>query len=54
MERSECCGSKLLDIETPICAKCLEHCDVWIDKIESFGIVLVSAMMINLFFQLLF
>jgi len=26
---SDCCGAELLDMETPICSECREHCDIF-------------------------
>ena len=28
MKKSDCCGAELFDIESPICSKCKEHCEV--------------------------
>jgi hypothetical protein len=26
---SDCCGAELLNLETPICSECREHCDIF-------------------------
>lgn len=27
MKVSDCCGAELIEIETPICSSCKEHCE---------------------------